>query len=54
MADPVAEDGSESDEAQAKVCKCSGKRSKEWKILTEMNGTRERAQDALTDILQKQ
>ncbi len=56
MTDPGADDGSEShcDETLAKVCKCSGKRSKEWKILTEMNRTHERAQEALTVFLQKQ
>ncbi len=57
MADPVAEDGSESDEAPAKVRKCCGKRLDEWKfqvlwnVFTEMNETHETGQEALTDIL---
>jgi hypothetical protein len=54
VADPLAEDGSESDEAPAKVRKCTGRRSEDWKILTETEGTHETAQEALTDILQMQ
>jgi hypothetical protein len=42
VADPVAEDGSESDEAPAKVLKCSGKRLDEWKTLKEINGSSDR------------
>jgi hypothetical protein len=48
VADPVAEVGSESDKAPAKARKCSGKRLKEWKILEDINGTHQRAQEALT------
>ncbi len=54
MADPAPEDGSESEEVQAKLRKCSGKRSEEWKILADIVGSREKAQEVLTDILQKQ
>ncbi len=52
VADPVPEDRSESDEVPAKVRRCSEKM--EWKNLEDIGGTRERAQAALTDILQKQ
>ena len=52
VADPVADDGSESDEAPAPVRKCTGKGSEAWKILTAMDGTLETAQEALSDILQ--
>ena len=57
MTDPNAEDGSESDEAPAKVRKCGGKRLEEcnfqvlWNCSTEMNETHETGQEALTDIL---
>ena len=54
VADPAPEDRSESDEVPAKLRKYSGKRSEEWKILEDIGGTREKAQEALTDILQKQ
>ncbi len=54
VADPVADDGSESDEAPAPVRKCTGRRSEEWKILTATEGTRQTAQEALTDILRMQ
>ena len=54
MADPVADEGSESDEAPAPVRKCTGRRSEEWKILTATEGTRQTAQEALTDILRMQ
>ena len=54
VADPAPEDRSESNEVQIKVRKCSGKRSEEWKFLEDIGGTREKAQEALTDILQKQ
>ncbi len=52
MADPVAEDGSENDEAPGKVRKCCGKRSEEWMFFIDMNGTHETGQEALTDILE--
>ncbi len=54
MEDPAPEDRSESDEVPVKVRKCSGKRLEEWKTLEDIGGTREKAQEALTDILQKQ
>ncbi len=54
VADPAPEDGSESDEVPAKLRKCSGKKLEEWKFLEDIGGTREKAQEALTDILQKQ
>jgi hypothetical protein len=58
VADPALEDRSESDEVLAKLRKCSGKRSEEWKIMEDIGGTQEKAQDsgreALADILQKQ
>jgi hypothetical protein len=54
VADPAPEDGSESEEVQAELRKCSGKRSEEWKILEDIAGSREKAQEVLTDILQKQ
>jgi hypothetical protein len=54
VADPAPEDGSESEEVPAKLRKCSGKRSEEWKILEDFAGSREKAQEVLTDILQKQ
>jgi hypothetical protein len=38
---PAHEDRSESDEVPAKLRKCSGKRSEEWKILEDICGTRE-------------
>ncbi len=41
MADPAPEDRSESDGVPAKLRKCSGKRSEEWKILDDIGGTRE-------------
>jgi hypothetical protein len=54
VADTVAEDESESDEAPAKVSKCTGRRSEDWKILAEMEGPRATAQEALIEILQMQ
>jgi hypothetical protein len=54
MADPAPEDGSESEEEPAKLCKCSGKRSEEWKILEDFAGSRDKAQEVLTDILLEQ
>ena len=39
VADPAPEDRSESDEVLVKVCKCSGKRSEEWKNLEDIGGT---------------
>ncbi len=56
VADPAPEDGSKSDEVLAKLrtSKCRGKRSEEWKILEDIAGTREKAQEVLTDILEKQ
>ncbi len=41
VADPASEDRSNSDEVPAKLRKCSGKRSEEWKILEDICGTRE-------------
>jgi hypothetical protein len=41
VADPAPEDRSESDEVSAKLRKCSGKRSEEWKFLEDIGGTRE-------------
>ncbi len=54
MADPAPEDGSESEEEPAKLRKCSGKRLEEWKILEDLAGSRDKAQEVLTDILLKQ
>ncbi len=54
VADPAPQVGYESEEVPAKLCKCSGKRSDEWKILEDFAGSREKAQEVLTDILQKQ
>ncbi len=54
VAGPAPEDILESNEVPVKVRKCSGKRSEEWKILEDIGGTRDKAQEALTDILQKQ
>jgi hypothetical protein len=41
VADPAPQDRSKSDEVLAKLRKCSGKRSKEWKKLEDIGGTRE-------------
>ncbi len=43
VADPAPEDRSESesDEVPAKLRKCGGKRSEEWKFLEDIGGTRE-------------
>ncbi len=49
VANPIPEDGSESEEEQAKLRKCSGKRSEEWKILEDFAGSRDKAQEVLTD-----
>ena len=54
VADPIPEDRTESEEEPAKLRKCSGKRSEEWKTLEDFAGSREKAQEVLTDILQKQ
>ena len=54
VADPGPEDGSENEEEPAKLRKCSGKRSEEWKILEDFTGDRDKAQEVLTDILLKQ
>jgi hypothetical protein len=54
VADPGPEAGSESEEEPAKFRKCSGKRSEEWKILEDFAGSRDKAQEVLTDILLKQ
>ncbi len=54
VADPIPEDGSESEEEPAKLRKCSGKRSEEWKILEDFAGSRDKAQEVLTEILLKQ
>ncbi len=53
VADPAPEDGSESEEVPAKLRQCSGKRSEEWKILEYFAGSLDKAQEVLTDILQK-
>jgi hypothetical protein len=59
VADPVVEDGLESDEAPGKVRKCCAKRMEEWKFqvlwicFTEMNETHETGQEALTTILKR-
>ena len=50
VADRALEDRAESDEVPVKVRKCSGKRSEEWNFLEDIGGTREKAQEALTDI----
>ena len=54
VADPGPEDGSENEEEPAKLRKCSGKRLEEWKILENFTGSRDKAQEVLTEILQKQ
>jgi hypothetical protein len=54
VADPIPEDGLESEEEQAKLHKCSGKRSEEWKILEDFARSRDKAQEVLTEILLKQ
>ncbi len=41
VADPAPQDRSESDEVPAKLRKCRGKRSKEWKKLEDICGARE-------------
>jgi len=41
VADPAPQDRSESDEVPAKLRKCRGKRSKEWKKMEDIGGTRE-------------
>ncbi len=54
VADPIPEDGSESEEEPAKLRKCSGKRSEEWKIMADFAGSRDKAQEVRTEILLKQ
>jgi hypothetical protein len=54
VADPIPEDGTESEEEPAKLRKCSGKRSEEWKILEDIAGDRDKAQEVPTEILLKQ
>ena len=54
VADPIPEGGAESEEEQAKLRKCSGKRSEEWKILEDIAGDRDKAQEVPTEILLKQ
>ena len=56
VADPIPEEGTESDseEEPATLRKCSGKRSEEWKILEDIAGDRDKAQEVPTEILLKQ
>jgi hypothetical protein len=54
VADPIPEGGAESEEVRAKLRKCSGKRSEEWKILEDIAGDRDKAQEVPTEILLKQ
>jgi hypothetical protein len=54
VADQILEDGTESEEEPAKLRKCSGKRLEEWKILEDIAGGLDKAQEVPTKILLKQ